>query len=129
MPNCMPDTRQFDYAHENTVLLGQSHTHTHMHRCAHTHTAAVGQFHFIWLLLCVSLAFEYHIRFFFSRPNAFKISSEIFLLPLLNLSFSYKHTYIQTCAYACLYVCMYVCIFVLCCHTTVPRFPGEKKIK
>lgn len=58
MPNCMPDTRQFDYAHENTVLLGQSLAHTHIGVRAltrtQTHTAAVGQFHFIWLLCKLS---------------------------------------------------------------------------
>lgn len=95
MPNCMPDTRQFGYAHENTVLL--SHTHVHIVH-THTHTAAVEQFHFI----CKLSFFEYHIRFFlFSRPNAFKISGEILFC---CLSFSY------TCVRL-----MHVCIFVLTC--------------
>lgn len=101
MPNCMPDTRQFGYAHENTVLL----THTCTRACivvhTHTHTAAVEQFHFI----CKLSFFEYHIRFFlFSRPSAFKISSEIFFAALVF--------HIRVC------VRMYVCLFVLTCVRT-----------
>lgn len=100
MPNCMPDTRQFGYAHENTVLL--THTCIVVHTLTHTHTAAVEQFHFI----CKLSFFEYHIRFFlFSRPNAFKISSEIFFFAALVF-------HIRVC------VRMHVCIFVLACVRT-----------
>lgn len=100
---CLIACQTRDNLATHTKTRSYSHTHTCTRACivVHTHTAAVEQFHFI----CKLSFFEYHIRFFlFSRPSAFKISSEIFFAALVF--------HISVC------VRMYVCLFVLTCVRT-----------
>lgn len=77
MPNCMPDTRQFGYAHENTFLL----THTCTRACIVVHTHI--QLQSSNFISFVSLAFLSIISgfFYFRGPTLSKFLVKFFSLP------------------------------------------------
>lgn len=108
MPNCMPDTRQFGYAHENTVLL--THTHMRMHSCAHTHTHI--QLQSSNFISFVSLAFLSIISgfFYFRGPTLSKFLVKFFRC----LSFLYTCVRAYVCVYICFNLCAYICIIYKC---------------